>query len=258
MSNSLLRALVDLRDRQIQKSRIQFSNRLAAIENNADNPGDSEQKETVTRWLEVFQVLEKSLDKDIAIIVEDEPIFQQMVCLKGIGPMLSAKIIAMVDIERANTISALWRYAGYGVKDGERERPMKGEKLHYNIRLKSTLYLVASSFLRCNSPYRAIYDAAKAQYQETKPDWSKLHIHNAAMRKMIKLFLSHCWLRWRMLEGLPIREPYVHEKLGHQTVYAPENFGWPDEAIESEQTTAFERANAKKQPKTGRRAILLK
>ncbi len=226
MSDSLLRALVDLRDRQIQKTRIQFSNRLSALENDADNPSGSKQQVIVERWLDVFTVLEKSLDKDIAIEVSSYPIFDEMSNIKGIGPILSAKIISMVDIKRANTVSALWRYAGHAVINGKHERPVKGEKLHYNKRLKTSLYLVAVSFLRSDSPYRSIYDKNKKRYQETKPDWTKDHVHNAANSKMIKLFLSHLWERWRILEGLPTRRAYVLEQLGHTTVYTPQDFGW--------------------------------
>jgi ribosomal protein S13 len=226
MSDPLLRALVDLRDRQIQKARIQFGNRLAAIENATDDPSDSIQASVIDKWLIIFTDLEGQLDKDITKLVKDIPIYEEMSNVKGIGPMLAAKIIAMVDIERAQTISALWRYCGYGVKDGERERPIKGEKLHYNKRLKTSLYLVATSFLRCNSPYREFYDRARVRYDETRPDWTDGHKHNAAMRKMTKMFLSHLWQRWRILEGLPIRTPYSSEYLDHSTVYEPKDYGW--------------------------------
>lgn len=227
MSDPLLRALVDLRDRQIQKARIQFSNRLSAIERDADDPARSGQTQIVTRWLERFTELETDLDKDIARVVRDEPMYEQLSAVKGIGPMLAAKLLAMIDIERSDTISALWRYAGYAVIDGEREKPVKGEKLHYNKRLKTTLYLVGTAFLRANSPYRRVYDSAREYYDANRPDWTKLHQHNAAMRKMIKLFLSHLWDQWRKAEGLPVTDPYVHDRLGHNHKYEPEQFGWP-------------------------------
>ena len=47
------------------------------------------------------------------------------------------------------------------------------------------------------------------------------------MRKMIKVFLSHMWMQWRERENLPIRQLYVHEKLGHTTEYERADFGWP-------------------------------
>jgi hypothetical protein len=148
--------------------------------------------------------------------------------IKGIGPMLAAKVIAMVDIHRADTVSALWRYAGYGVVDGERERPTKGERLHYNKRLKIALRQIGVSFMKCDSPYRRVYDAARDYYDANRPEWTPGHLHNAAMRKMIKVFLSHLWERWRVLEGRPTRALYVQEKLGHNHVYRAADFGWPE------------------------------
>jgi hypothetical protein len=224
-NGTVLRALVDLRDRTLQKSRIAFSLRMSAIERGADQMDDSQQK-IIEHWMERFDELETEVDGQIADFVKDIPIVQTMTKIKGIGLLLGAKVIAMIDIERATTVSALWRYAGYGVKDGEREKPVKGEKLHYNARLKTTCYLVATSFLRCNSPYRQIYDSAKEFYQTNRAEWTKLHVHNAAMRKMIKVWLSHLWLKWREMEGLSTRDLYVIEHMDHEHYLKPEDFGW--------------------------------
>jgi hypothetical protein len=180
------------------------------------------------KWLEIYEKLEADVDADIQRIVKDHPMFKQLKVVRGVGPMLAAKMLAMIDIERADSVSALWRYAGYAVIDGQRERPTKGEKLHYNVRLKSTIYLIATSFLKCGSPYRRVYDDAKAYYQANRPDWTKAHIHAAAMRKMSKVFLSHVWSRWRMIENLPLRDLYVTERLGHKTYFSPEEFGWQE------------------------------
>jgi transposase len=225
MTDSLLRALVDVRDRQVQKARIQFNNRLSAIQNGTDET-DGPQAELCQRWLDRFSIIEAELDKDIAAAVAHAPIYEHLSGLRGIGPMLAAKMIALIDIDRAPTVSSLWRYAGYGVVNGEREKPVKGEKLHYNKRLKTTLYLVATSFLRSNSPYRRIYDSAREYYAANRQDWTKGHQHQAAMRKMTKIFLSHLWQTWRELDGLPVTAPYVHDRLGHDSVFEPVEFGW--------------------------------
>lgn len=222
-----LRALVDLRDRTLQKSRIAFGNRLSAIERGADQV-DNRAAAIIERWTQRFTLLEQEADEDICNLVDDFPIIEQMTKVKGIGKLLAAKVASMIDIHRADTISALWRYAGYGVKEGERERPTKGEKLHYNSRLKTSCYLVGTSFLRSNSPYRQIYDSAREYYELNRSDWTKLHQHNAAMRKMIKVWLSHLWLRWRQIEGLPVNEPFSIEKLGHKHYMKPEEFGWEE------------------------------
>lgn len=225
MQDSTLRALVDLRDRQIQKARIQFGNRLSAIERESDN-GSSQQRRTVERWLNRFAELEKELDKDIAAAAGEYPIYDYVTTVKGVGPLLAAKLISMIDITIPSTPSALWKYAGYAVEGGERDRLRKGEKAPYNTRLKTTCYLIGTSMLRCNSPYRAVYDAAKERYQATR-DWSKGRVDMAARRKMIKVFLVHLWLVWRELEGLPTRTPYVQEYMGHTHIITPQEMGWP-------------------------------
>lgn len=178
-------------------------------------------------WEGKFEELEKEAEGEIKELVKDWPIVEEMIQVKGIGLTLAAKMVAMIDIKKADTVSVLWRYAGYGVLNGLREKPIKGEKLHYNIRLKSTLYLVGTSFLRSGSPYRKVYDAAKERYLETRKDWTPLHRHLAAQRIMEKVFLSHLWERWRRLEGLSTRELYVQDKLGHEHYFPPEEFGWP-------------------------------
>ncbi len=221
----MLRALVDHRN-ALQNERIRWSNRLSAATDGEDITGAGELR-MAQKWFEVYSRLEADADAEITRAIKDHPMMPQLRHVRGVGPLLAAKMLALIDIKRADSVSALWRYAGYAVIDGQRERPTKGEKLHYNARLKTTLYLVAGSFLKSNSPYRRVYDDAKAFYQANRPDWTKAHIHAASMRKMIKVFLSHLWNRWRALEGLPIRPLYVHEKLGHTTVFTPEEFGWP-------------------------------
>lgn len=226
MNETIIRALVDMRDRTLQKSRIAFGNRISAIER-GDDIADEITLAMLSRWHKRFDDLEAEATNDLIELVKDETIIKHMVEVKGVAETLAAKVISMIDIERADTVSALWRYAGYGVVNGEREKPVKGEKLHYNKRLKTTCYQVGTSFLRSNSPYRQTYDNAREHYEVKRAEWTKGHQHNAAMRKMIKLWLSHLWVRWRELEGLPTNHPYVHEKLGHNHYIKPEDMGWP-------------------------------
>lgn len=242
-ASDAIRALVDLRDRTLQKSRIAFGNRVSALDRGADE-ADAAGRAIIEKWFARFEELEAEADADLAELVKEIAIVRQMRAVKGVGPTLSAKIVAMIDIGRADTVSALWRYAGYAVIDGARERPVRGEKLHYNSRLKTALYLLAGSFLKANSPYRQIYDDARAHYGANRPDWTDGHRHAAAMRKMIKIFLSHLWVRWRALEGLPTRAPYAMEYQGHTSYERPEDYGWPD-------------PNAPR-PKRGRKAQVMK
>jgi len=50
---------------------------------------------------------------------------------------------------------------------------------------------------------------------------SEGHIHNMALRKMIKLFQACLFLVWREAEGLPPTKPYALDKLGHDSMIKP-------------------------------------
>lgn len=202
---------------QVQRHRIQMGNRISAIER-----GDSNGNVTVAEhFSDRFQGIEDELSAIIGRTVKDHPVWPWLDEVKGIGPGLAGAILAPIDIRRANSVSALWKYAGQGVTDGERDRPRKGEKLPYNAGLKRNCYLVATSFMRANSPYRAVYDEAKSYYERTRPDWTAGHRDMAAKRKMIKIFLAHLWVVWRDAERLPLSPPYASKVLEHDGIIPP-------------------------------------
>lgn len=49
------------------------------------------------------------------------------------------------------------------------------------------------------------------------------HVDNRAKRKVAKVFLTHLWLVWREMEGLPVNPPYS-AKMGHKVIPPP---NWP-------------------------------
>lgn len=55
-------------------------------------------------------------------------------------------------------------------------------------------------------------DVKETAWKFAKP----AHIDRAAQRYMIKMFLKDLYVQWRTIEGLPVREPYQAEYLGHQ------------------------------------------
>jgi hypothetical protein len=225
LDNTLVRSYVQVRDNVLQKGRIAFGNRISAVENGSDEM-DTEIFDRLKWWYDMFEELEKRATEELIEACKGIEIIERMCAIKGISYVYAAQIYSMVDIHRADTVSALWRYAGYAVIEGKREYPVAGERMHYNKRLKTVLYNVAGSFMKARAPYSEIYYKSREYYEANREEWTKGHINNAARRKMTKLFLSHLWLVWRQIEGLPTREPYVHEKLGHTTYYPPEDFGW--------------------------------
>lgn len=211
----------------MQRYRIAFGNRAAAVEREDSRLDPA----LISIFVDRFQALEDEAASFVATGIKDHEMWPWLQAVKGIGPGLSGSLVAPIDIERAASVSALWKYAGQAVnKEGTRDRPTKGEKLPYNATLKKTCYLIATSFLRASSPYRREYDEAKAFYQEER-DWTLGHCDMAARRKMVKLFLSHLWLVWRDVRGLPVRAPYAmqileHDGIKHPWEYVP-NYEYP-------------------------------
>jgi len=195
-----------------QRHRIQMSNRLSAVDR-----GVSElETEIIQRYCERFQTLEDEVAGDIKAAVVDHEMWPFFLRVKGIGPGLAGCLLAHIDIEKAPTVSALWKYAGLAVNaEGKADKPTKGEKLPYNAELKRICFLISTSFLRANSPYRCEYDEAKERYQRAHVDWTLGHCDFAARRKMMKLFLSHLWEAWRIQRGLPVRQHYAAQVLNH-------------------------------------------
>ena len=152
---------------------------------------------------------------------------------------LAAQLLAQIDdIGKFDTVSKLWRFSGQAVIDGVAERNAKGEKSHYNRKLKSICWLVVDQFIKQQTPlYVDIYYAEKLRLRTLYPTpienprkdsrWPQAftdsHVHRMAMRKVAKIFLQHIWVVWRTYEGLPISEPYVQAILKHTDIIPPPN-----------------------------------
>ena len=59
---------------------------------------------------------------------------------------------------------------------------------------------------------------AKGKRYEPPGTMSEGHIHNRALRKMIKMAQAGLFLAWREAEGLPPTRPYAIDKLGHDSM----------------------------------------
>lgn len=163
------------------------------------------------------------------------PIWEWLLSRRGIGEGLAAQLLAQIDdISNFETVSKLWRFAGFAVFDGKAESKITDEKRHYNGRLKGICFNIADQFIRQQTPhYVDIYYAEKRKQRELHPvpfcldcnesaevyqkkakgelvqatrcpkrnskhtiKWSDAHVHNMAWRKMIKEFLKDLWVKW--------------------------------------------------------------
>lgn len=175
---------------------------------------------------------------------------------KGIGPAMAGVIIAWFDPHKARHVSSFWKFAGLDTGPDGRGRSRRAEHLiereyvdrngdiktrmsiTYDPFVKTKLMgVLAGSFLRLGSPWRAVYDGYKHRL-ESDPSrekvnvnewkrrrrkgedvsqlWTPGRIDTASKRYMIKMFLADLWAKWRALEGLPVTEPYAVAKQGQR------------------------------------------
>lgn len=186
--------------------------------------------------------LEEGIVKEISPVIHKHPLWVHFLKnVKGCGEMLTAVIVSQFDIHKAPMVSNLVSFAGMAPG---KDRRVKGKKCSYNQFLKSKLCgVLGSRFLMAKSvPYSGYYYDYKQRLENSDKlveeririvdrkgeykgktvrtvkwrDAYPIHIHQAAVRKMVKEFLKDLYVAWRELEGLPIRDPYDKEYLGRE------------------------------------------
>lgn len=265
LKNKELRVLVES-FYDMQKLRIALGNRIRQY-------GKAGLLESVDPYpaLERIREGEKELEGQIPSVVKQHPLWDMWFSgVKGIGPDMAAGVIAWRDdIGKADTISAFWKYHGLSPTQTKRE---KGQKLDHNPKAKTHVWKVGVQLLKAQGIYAEIYYRAKARYErrddirkkhehivgykkkngkyvmkngEKVPKYEaeggmksyKLHIHNMAMRKMIKQFLADTWVMWRTVEGLPVSEPYIFSLAAQEKGIAHEHYELPknDKQVKAEE-----------------------
>lgn len=164
----------------------------------------------------------------------------------GIGPVIASGLSAHIDVTKCENISGLWKFAGQAPGF---DRKTKGQKLCYNARLKTLCWKMGESFVKVSGKEDATYgkmyvdfkanevqrnegglyvEAAKRELSSKtfKTDnvtkkrlmegkLSDGHLHARAKRRVVKIFLSHFWMKAREGRGLTITEPYAIQILKH-------------------------------------------
>jgi hypothetical protein len=118
----------------------------------------------------------------------------------------------------SRTVSQLWSYCGYG--DASVQRLRRGQKANWNATLKMRAHLIAESCIKQSaSPYRKVYDDARAKYAEAVhaedckrcgpsgnpalagSPLSDGHKHARALRAVAKEFLKDLWIEARRVQS---------------------------------------------------------
>jgi len=201
---------------------------------------DSESELLLVHQYMLIESHEDEMEKRLRPIVREFPVWDAFFLgVRGCGELMAACILADIDIERATTVSKIWKYCGVDVAPDGKGRSRKKEHLikreytdakgvteirdsiTYNPKLKTKLLgVLGGCMLKAgkDSKYTQLYydEKNRLENHEVYKDTTPLHRHRMATRKMIKLFLMDLYAAWRECEGLPVREPYAEEYLGRK------------------------------------------
>lgn len=191
--------------------------------------------------------LESYIKTTLDIYAHNHPVGQWALGIKGIGPVITAGLLAHIDIEKAPTVGHIWRFAGLDSTVVWN----KGEKRPWNGRLKVLCWKIGDSFVKWSggekpSPYGIRYRAWKNEYvmRNERGDYAETakttletrkfradsdavghykegklppgRLELRARRKATKLFLSHLhdfWYRHHFNCEPPV--PYVIAHMQH-------------------------------------------
>lgn len=172
----------------------------------------------------------------------------------GIGPVISAGLLAHIKIERCNTVGSIWRFAGLDPTCVWK----KGAKRPWNAELKRLCWLIGESFVKVSGSPKSLYGreySRRKLYEQKKNTAGELadqakekldrfkighdtdaykaystgllppaHIHERAKRWTVKLFLCHYFEQaYRDHYGKEPPVIYSIAMLNHTHYIEPEN-----------------------------------
>lgn len=239
LSTSEARFLVD-HYYMMQRDRIRAAHQVRQLR-------ESGEPHEVLTWLnDNTGVLEASIKGALGVYAAAQPVGKWAQSITGIGPVISAGLLAHIDITKAPTVGHIWRFAGLDptvVWNRKQKRP-------WNAALKRLCWLIGESFIKVQANEDDFYGKLYAQRRaiedqrdaeglfaeqakkslETK-DWrkdtqTKAHYESGhlpparlklrASRWSVKLFLAHFHeCAYFVHYGQLPPKPYVLAHLGH-------------------------------------------
>ena len=232
-----------------QKNRIRASNQIRACKE------DGESAELLQVNLSNFKFAENQLFKVLDEYSANQELGQWARSIHGVGPVITAGLLAHIDLDIAKTPAGIWRFAGLD--------PTviwnKSEKRPWNAQLKTLCFKIASSFEKVQNSDKDFYGHLMAQrkeyeirnnesgkYAETAEETLRTgsykketvakkayesgklpdgQIRMRALRWVAKLFLSHYWqVGYEIKNNTAPAKPWVIAIGGHQDFIAPPNW----------------------------------
>lgn len=201
----------------------------------------------VLAWLAAQDAsLEGQVKRALAKYAEASPVGNWCLSIIGIGPVITAGLLAHIDIDQAPTVGHIWRFAGLDPT----QTWEKGKKRPWNASLKTLCWKIGESFVKVSGNpdafYGQVYVQRKAR-EQARNDAGELadqaaamlerkkfgketearkhyeagrlppaHIHARAKRYAVKLFLAHFHeVAYVDRFGTQPPLPYAITQLGH-------------------------------------------
>src|SRR5215831_9190395 len=229
LSRDLAKAAITLTDREVrfivdnyyitQESRKRADNQVLAMRK-------SQEPHDLITWVSVqSDIIEQSLKRALDQYTSSKPIGVWLKSIYGIGPVISAGLMAHIDIKLCPTVGHIWRFAGLDPSVSWK----RGEIRPWNAGLKTLSWKVGQSFMRFSNQeactyghvYRSrkdievkrnesgrnaetakqILETRNITKQETRAfllagQLPPGQVDGRARRFVVKLFLSHLHLVW--------------------------------------------------------------
>lgn len=228
---------------QMMRLRLKIGNQMLAYARRTDTP-NPDTVAFLTQAAEPVAARIAALDRQIAkaLSASADPLRRAAMGVPGLGPVTVAALSVYVDLSKAATPSALWKYVG--MHTASHERYTKGEAGGGNKTLRTVLWNTANVMMKLRtSAYREVYDRTKLRLSESEKvvksrstqghlvevawrDAKPSHRHGAALRAVVKHLLADYWLVGRTLAGLPTPHLYAEAQLGHTHIVEPAARGW--------------------------------
>ncbi len=210
----------------------------------------------IEHFADVTRRLEYNIKKVLDYWTDTSIVGQWAKSQYGVGPVITAGLLAHIDMKIATSPAKVWRFAGLDPTI----KWEKGQKRPWNASLKRLCYLIGDCFCKFhNRPEcfyghlykrRKEYEIAKNERGDYRDQAATilaskrigktteaykhlsegrlppLHIDMRARRHAVKIFLSHFWaVAYRDYYKVDPPKPYAIAHLGHvEEIPVP---GWP-------------------------------
>jgi hypothetical protein len=158
--------------------------------------------------MQEIQELLSSTEKAIRKIAEQYPIIRDFLSLEGIDFEPAIRLILLLKIEKASSVSGIWQYCGYGIRPGT-----------FNTEARELCILLTTQLTEPNAAYASAYEEALKLSD---------NVSQKARALITRTILAHLYEHWRQYLGrlkkrdLPNDRPFADRH----------KYGWPQIAKE--------------------------